>query len=222
MGKSLFGTGFWIIVVAGLAYATWEHNDGFSQAGRANANSGDADSGSFLSRLGSRTIVIDKNTDLLTLQKYANEGNLAAQINLGNVHMTGRGVEKNAQLAAKYYHMAALKSDPRGDYYLGHLYMRGGPGLAKSRRKSISHFKRAIEKGNIDATLDLAYAYGNPRFTGSKPDYEQAFLWSAIAMKHSRKSRIRQKAKRIYDYTAKSLPPRRKRQAQDRADHWKP
>jgi TPR repeat protein len=52
----------------------------------------------------------------------ADEGNPAAQFNLGQMYRLGQGVPRNAAEAARWYHLAAAQGDGQSQYNLGVMY----------------------------------------------------------------------------------------------------
>ena len=55
--------------------------------------------------------------------KSAEQGNVYAQYNLGNLYLRGHGVTQNDELAFKWFTKAAEQGDAPAQYNLGHMYL---------------------------------------------------------------------------------------------------
>ncbi len=67
----------------------------------------------------------DYSLAFLEWGKAAENGDVAAQRNLGHLYRWGKGVEKNPVRAAYWYHRAAKSGFARAQYSLAILYLRG-------------------------------------------------------------------------------------------------
>jgi TPR repeat protein len=61
-------------------------------------------------------------TAIAHFKSMADEGNPAAQFNLGQMYRLGQGVPRNAGEAARWYHLAAAQGDGQSQYNLGVMY----------------------------------------------------------------------------------------------------
>ena len=56
--------------------------------------------------------------------KFAKDGDMEAQFNLGNAYLFGKGVDKNFVEAAKWYTKAAEQGHVKAQYNLGWMYLK--------------------------------------------------------------------------------------------------
>lgn len=61
-------------------------------------------------------------TAFTTFRALAEEGNAAAQFNLGQMYRLGQGIPSNVVEAARWYHLAAAQGDAQSQYNLGVMY----------------------------------------------------------------------------------------------------
>jgi TPR repeat protein len=61
-------------------------------------------------------------TAIGSFKSLADDGNAAAQFNLGQMYRLGQGVPKNVVEAARLYHLAAAQGDAQSQYNLGVMY----------------------------------------------------------------------------------------------------
>jgi TPR repeat protein len=83
------------------------------------AEQGDANAQTWLARI--YLSMNDMKEGLAWLRKAADQGNMEAQALLGLAYFRGRGVDKDAQVAAKWLRPAAEKGYPRAEGLLGHV-----------------------------------------------------------------------------------------------------
>lgn len=89
-------------------------------------------------------------------QKSADEGDLAAQKNLGHLYRLGKGVPQDLTQAAYWYYTAAKEGSDKAQYNLGIMYLRG-EGIPKNEEEGIIWLNRAAEKKNAKALQKLAH-----------------------------------------------------------------
>jgi len=80
-------------------------------------------------------------------KKAADQGNLAAQYNLGVIYQLGHGVPIDSKEAEKLYRTAANQGHERAQYNLGNMYNNGW-GVPKDRSEAIKWYKRAADQGD--------------------------------------------------------------------------
>lgn len=93
----------------------------------------------------------DVSGAVLHFQRASRLGDAHAQVNLGNLYDAGEGVEKNFDLAVRYYKLAIKKGLPQAAYNLGIAYRTQG-----NERLAQFWFKRAAEMGDEDAGMEIA------------------------------------------------------------------
>ena len=107
------------------------------------------------------------------LKKAARDGNVEAQIRLGNCYYDGDGVSQNFTLAADWYEKAAKQNNPQGQNCLGICY-HYGKGRKIDQKKSVKLFRKASEQGYIKAYNNLGISYKNGE--GVPLNYNEAFV----------------------------------------------
>lgn len=94
-------------------------------------------------------------TALEWLTEAAEAGLVHAQYELGKIYRDGRGVEKDALLAAAWLTRAAEQGSDVASYALGALLLTGGEGLAKDILSALNWLRRSAEDGNQYAQYRL-------------------------------------------------------------------
>ena len=94
-------------------------------------------------------------TALEWLTEAADAGRVHAQYELGKIYRDGRGVEKDALLAAAWLTRAAEQGSDAASYALGALLLTGGEGLAKDILSALNWLRRSAEDGNQYAQYRL-------------------------------------------------------------------
>jgi TPR repeat protein/uncharacterized RDD family membrane protein YckC len=105
------------------------------------------------------------------LQKAANQGDAAAQNNLGLHYEIGWGVPKDLGKAAELYQKAADQGNARAQTNLGSLY-QSGQGVPKDLKKAADLYQKAADQGNADAQTNLGSLYQSGQ--GVPKDLEKA------------------------------------------------
>ena len=94
-------------------------------------------------------------TALEWLTEAAAAGQVQSQYELGRIYRDGRGVEKDALLAAAWLTKAAEQDSDAAAYALGVLLLTGGEGLAKDVPSALSWLRHSAEDGNQYAQYRL-------------------------------------------------------------------
>jgi TPR repeat protein len=94
-------------------------------------------------------------------RKAAEQGNAAAQFNLGLCYDNGEGVVKDEVEAVKWYRKAAEQGLAQAQSNLGLRYA-SGEGVAKDEVEAAKWYRKAAEQGHTQAqsNLGVCYAYG--------------------------------------------------------------
>jgi len=77
-----------------------------------------------------------------------------AEVNLGNILLTGRAGGKDAERAVVLYKKAELQNHPAALNNLGTCYEQG-IGVDKDANRAIIYFKRAAAAGSADGAANL-------------------------------------------------------------------
>lgn len=112
------------------------------------------------------------------LKDMANAGDIDAKAALGVIYLNGDCVDRNLQLAYRYFKEAADNGNSRGLNGLGILY-EGGEFVKKDEQKAFELYKQASEKGLAQACMRMAicYHYG----VGTAIDYQKAAYYYELA-----------------------------------------
>ena len=116
----------------------------------------------------------DYLTALREWQPLANQGQAAAQYQLGLLYANGQGEPKDDAQARQWYEKAANQGHPLAQVNLGGLYDygRGGP---QDFRMAVRWYLRAANQGNDLAQQRLGLLY--ERGDGVPKDFVQAYMW---------------------------------------------
>jgi len=120
----------------------------------------------------------DFATALTIFKPLAEQGNVAAQINLGNLYMKGWGVEQNYHLAQHWYLKAADQGERMAQTKLGILYYYG-LGIDKDLAEAAHWFQKAAESGETSAQTILGSLYASG--DGVTKNLALALYWYTMA-----------------------------------------
>lgn len=95
----------------------------------------------------------------------------------------GLGVERNQQVAVKWYKKAAETGFKVAQFNLGLSYQKG-QGVSKDLNEAIKWFRQSAEQGYAAAELKMAYL--TVTGTGIKQDFKQAMKWYRLAAEHGK------------------------------------
>lgn len=114
------------------------------------------------------------------LRQKAEQGNAAAQFDLGTRYRNGDGVSKNLVEAVKWVRMAANQGDAEAQYNLGLAYYLGD-GAPKNPAEAAKWWSLAAEKGMALAQFNLGAMYVNG--DGVPKNLTEATKWLRMAAK---------------------------------------
>jgi TPR repeat protein len=109
-----------------------------------------------------------------TLKQLVERGNARAMVKLGDLHLTGLGVERSDELALRLFRNAAELGNNEGQQRLGDMYVKGrgvpqnnlqayiwlgtaartGNGAAKTEQERIAHTLQAVEIKQAEKLID--------------------------------------------------------------------
>jgi TPR repeat protein len=113
------------------------------------------------------------------LRQLAEQGEAAAQYDLGVMLEYGRGVAQDDVAAATWYRKAALQGVDVAQYRLAVMHENGW-GVPQSDAEAVTWYRSAAEQGHALAQHDLAFMYAAGK--GVPQDYVQAYMWLDIAV----------------------------------------
>jgi TPR repeat protein len=117
----------------------------------------------------------DYATAMTYWRPLADQGNVLAQLILGQMYLKGGGgVPQDSAQALVWYRKAADQGDAAAQGMLGKMYARG-QGVPQSDADAVTWYRKAAEQGNAMAQANLGFAYVDGQ--GVPQDYAQAALW---------------------------------------------
>ncbi|AWN46909.1 hypothetical protein DK419_11790 [Methylobacterium terrae] len=111
-----------------------------------------------------------------SLRQAALEGDGAAVYELASRAVDGRGLPRDAALAAKLFDRLAGAGYAPAQYRLGSQYEKG-LGLVRDQDKARLWYGRAAMQGHVRAMHNLAVMLAESGAAGGKPDYTSAANW---------------------------------------------
>ena len=121
----------------------------------------------------------DWATALKEWKPLAEEGNAAAQNNLGLMYDNGWGVPQDYKESVYWYRLAVEQGYATAQYNLGLLYEKG-KGVPQDDKEAVRLYRLAAEQGYADAqgNLGVMYVFGK----GVTKDFVYAHMWGNIAL----------------------------------------
>jgi uncharacterized protein len=126
----------------------------------------------------------DYGAALREWQPLAEQGNVAAQFNLGLLYENGLGVPRDGATAALWYRRAAEQNDRMAQAYLGEMYAKG-LGVPHDDGEALRWFQRAAERGDNASQYNVGMFYAMGR--GVAPSYVHAVAWLTVALENGAK-----------------------------------
>jgi len=120
------------------------------------------------------------DTTIAYWEPLAQQGNVDAQSSLAALYRFGFGVEKNAQVAVKWYGLAADQGDAAGQYGLATMYANG-EGVPLNDAMALKWYTLSADQGDADAQLSLGSIYNTGQ--GVVENDETAVSWYTLAAK---------------------------------------
>ena len=120
----------------------------------------------------------DYATALAKFRSAAQQGNAAAQYNLGVMYRNGDGVAQDYKEAVRWYQLAARQGAAQAQHNLGVMYMNGR-GVAQDYKEAVRWYRLAAKQGFTDAQHNLGVRYFLGQ--GVLQDYTRAHMWLNIA-----------------------------------------
>jgi hypothetical protein len=156
----------------------------------------------------------DYATALREWRPLAEQGNAAAQYNLGLLYGNGQGVPKDVAVARQWYEKAADQGRADAQVDLGILYDYGR-GVPQDFKKAVYWYRLSAKQGNDLAQRKLGLMY--ERGDGVQQDYVQAYMWYNLGAANGAT-----RGAALRDALAKQMTPEQIAEAQQLAREWKP
>lgn len=151
----------------------------------------------------------------------ADNGDAAAQNNLGAHYEHGLGIPRDYVEAAKWYRRAADQGNVAAQANLGNLYLEG-QGVARDYLEAAKWSRMAADQGMAEAQYNLALQYVEGQ--GVPQDFVEALKWlilSASGMSPADANKLSMVVKGR-DRLAEKMTPTQIAQAQKLAREWTP
>lgn len=100
----------------------------------------------------------DYATAMKEWKPLAEQGDAAAQFNVGVMHERGKGVLKDNSEAAKWYELSAEQGHAHAQYNLGLMYIKGD-GVSHDVTEALKWYRLSVEQGNAYAQKSLGTMY---------------------------------------------------------------
>ena len=115
---------------------------------------------------------------LATLKQEAEQGESAAQIQLGLIYLNGEDVPQDYAESVRWFRAAAEQGDQRAQVNLGYMY-RDGLGIPQDLAKSVRWYRMAAEQGHASAQNALGVMYQSGY--GVSQDIRESVKWYRMA-----------------------------------------
>jgi hypothetical protein len=109
-----------------------------------------------------------------------NPRNIQDQIALGNAYFIGKGVPKDAKMAAYWFERAASLGDSSAQNEVGFFYQTG-TGVAKDPQRAFHWYQLAAANGSFQGKVNLAIAYLWGLGVAAQPEVAQKLLEEAAS-----------------------------------------
>ena len=110
------------------------------------------------------------------LKEIAYAGDVAAQVQLGVIYLTGDGVPRDDAEAVKWLRKAAEQDNPLGERYLAEMYFKGR-GVPADNEEAAKWLLMAAEQGDAESEHNLAVLY--TQGLGVPRNVKEAAKWMA-------------------------------------------
>ena len=153
------------------------------------------------------------------LLERAEQGDAAAQNEVGSRYYAGRGVERDDAEAARWIQLAADQGFAPAQYNLGLLYFRNR-GVAGNDAEAARWYRAAAEQGYAPAQAGLGYLYTYG--AGVEEDHVRAYLWLELAWRGAESDFTRGLYAGQRDALAELMTEEEVRESRRLADAWQP
>ena len=120
----------------------------------------------------------DYATALRIFKSLAEQGEASAQLNLGVMYASGKGVPQDYKQAIQWFQRAAEQKEASAQHNLGVMYTNG-KGVPQDYKQAFKWYRRAAEQGETDSQNNLAGMYYEGQ--GVLQDHVLAYMWVNLA-----------------------------------------
>ena len=121
-----------------------------------------------------------QKSEMDKLRESAEKGDAKAQFELGKCYSEGKGINKDAAEAAKWYRKAAEQGYAGAQYIYGRCCL-DGTGIAKNSSEGLKWLLKAANQGNVNAVYDAGVCYCDG--IGVKRNIDMALKYFVLAEK---------------------------------------
>ena len=126
--------------------------------------------------------------DFDATKKAAEGGDVQAQIDLGGMYYSGKGVERDYKQAVEWFRKVAEQGSAEAQNRMGNMYGRGH-GVKQDYKQAAEWYRKAAEQGHAwgQCNLGSMYEYG----IGTQPNRVKAIEWykKAAAQDNDKKAK---------------------------------
>ena len=87
-------------------------------------------------------------------------------------------MEKNIELALKWWKLAAIQNDPGAQFNLGTLYLEGAS-VTRNYAEAAKWYLQSASRGHLQAQANLGLMYWEGK--GVEKDLKRAYYWLSVA-----------------------------------------
>jgi hypothetical protein len=154
----------------------------------------------------------DYATAFKEMRPLAEQGDAAAQFNLGILYDNGYGVPQDDQEAVRWWRLAAGQGNAAAQFNLGVMYEQG-QGVPQDVAEAVRWYRLAAVQGHATAQFNLGILYGKGQ--GVLQDYIQAHMWASLAAAQNQ-----ERATKLRAALANDMTPEQIAEAQRLAGEW--
>lgn len=168
-----------------------------------------------------KTAYIDGHYEvaLRLARPLAEQGDASAQVLMGLLYATGRGVPPDGRAAMQWFRSAAKQGNATAQLQIGTMYYDGKT-VPQDDSEAARWYQRAAENGNPEAQYNLGVMFQTG--VGMPQDNVLAHMWFNLAAAHFTSSVPQYRAVTDRDAVAKRMSPDEIARAQELARNWKP
>lgn len=120
----------------------------------------------------------DQHNALAMITKSADQGNVDAQVKLGEIYLNGKKIKTDTKKSFYWYKKAAEQNNLTAQKKVA-LMNKKGIGTDINMKQAIYWWRQASEQGDANSQLQLALAYSFG--DGIKKNYEFAYAWASVS-----------------------------------------
>ena len=155
----------------------------------------------------------DYETAYKEFKAAAEQGDVAAQSDLGKLYYRGKGVAQDYKEAAKWFRLAAEQGYVKAQFNLALLHKRG-KGVTQDYKEAAKWYRLAAEQGDVKGQYSLGVM--NAQGKGVIQNVVLAHMWFNIAVSIGDKQ-VMEFAKENRDFAESKMTPEQLAKAQELA-----